>query len=447
MTAEAPRGHLLRILGVVFGVAVALGNTIGAGILRSPSAIATGVESVGIILALWFAGALHAALDANLFVEMGTALPKVGGPYVYARRALGDVPGLVVGWSIWCSKLAGIAAGAVSFANFFAILVPAAEPRQAGIAVAIQLVLYGANVLGLREGRALQEATSFLKAGALLAFAIVAVFAVPAKAASVLPSPQTALTWIGIATAYQLIRGAYSGWDAPLYFLEESQAPSKTLPRALFFGLLVTSSLYVLVNAALLYALGVHGVAASALPFMTVLQKAAGSFASALFAIGAMITVLSMANANIMSNPRVLLALSRDHLLPHQLGFVNAGGSPQLALLMTAMGSIALAATGSFIFVFGLIGTLDTVAGVIVIIAFFALRRREPNLARPFRAIGYPALPILALAIELFLLVLFNAADRRGFLAVIVLSALCVPLAWIARRNRLDRSVRHETGS
>ena len=119
MPADASRGNLLRILGVAFGVAVALGNTIGAGILRSPSAIATGIESVGIILTLWSLGALHAALDANIFVELGTALPEVGGPYVYSRRALGDVAGLVVGWSIWCSKLAGIAAGAVSFARRF----------------------------------------------------------------------------------------------------------------------------------------------------------------------------------------------------------------------------------------------------------------------------------------------------------------------------------------
>jgi len=445
MSAQASHGNLLRILGVAFGVAVALGNTIGAGILRSPAAIAASVDSGAIILALWFAGALHAALDANLFVEMGTALPKVGGPYVYARRALGDVAGLVVGWSIWCSKLAGIAAGAVSFANFFVILVPAAEPRQAGIAIAIQLVLYGANVLGLREGRALQQATSFLKAGALLAFAIVAVFAVPTEASAVLPSPRTAITWVAIAGAYQLIRGAYSGWDAPVYFLEESQAPAKTLPRALFAALLLSSAIYLIVNAALLYALGVHGVAASALPFMTVLRAVAGPFASILFAIGAMITVLSMANANIMSSPRILLALSRDGLLPHRLGFVNAGGSPQLALLMTAIGTLALAATGSFIFVFGLIGTLDTVSGVIVIVAFFALRRSEPRLERPFRAIGYPVLPAIALAIELFLLVLFNAADTRGFLAVIALSALCVPLAWIARRGRMDKPVPNET--
>jgi APA family basic amino acid/polyamine antiporter len=445
MPAEISRGHLLRILGVAFGVAVALGNTIGAGILRSPSTIAGSVNSAGIILALWLAGAIHAALDANIFVELGTAMPEVGGPYVYSRRALGDVAGLVVGWSIWCAKLAGIAAGAVSFANFFAILVPAATSRQAGIAVAVQLVLYGANILGLREGRALQEITSFLKAAALLAFAIAAIFAVPPEAAALMPSPRAAITWIGIAGAYKLIRGAYSGWDASLYFLEESHEPSKTLPRALFLGLALTSLLYLIVNASLLYALGTERMAETALPFMAVLKTLAGPLASVLFAIGAMITVLSMANANIMSAPRILFALSRDRLLPHRLGTVNAGGSPQTALLMTSVGSIALAATGSFVFVFGLIGTLDTVAGLLVIVAFFVLRRRAPDLARPFRAIGYPLLPAVALAIEVFLLVVFNAADREGFIAAAALGAVCVPFAWIARRNRLDKSVPHET--
>lgn len=443
--AAAPRGNLLRILGVAFGVAVTLGNMIGSGILRSPASIAASVGSVGLILLLWLLGALHSAIDANVFVEMGTALPQVGGPYVFSRRALGDIGGLVVGWSIWCSKLAGIAAGAVSFANFFAILVPTAEPRQAGIAVAVQLVLYGANILGLREGRALQEATSFLKAVALLGFAVAAVFAVPPEATALLPSPAAAITWVGIAGAYKLIRGAYSGWDAPLYFSEESQTPAKTLPRALFWGLGFTSILYLVVNASLLYALGPQRVAQSALPFMAVLQPLAGPLASAIFAVGAMITVLSMANANIMSAPRILFALSRDRLLPRQLAFVNAGGSPQLALLMTGVGSIALAATGSFVIVFGLIGTLDTVAGLLVIVAFFVLRRREPDLARPFRALGYPLLPALALAVEIFLLVVFNAADKVGFLAAAALGVACVPFAWIARRNRLDKSVPNET--
>jgi APA family basic amino acid/polyamine antiporter len=432
----APRNHLLHILGVAFSVAVALGSMIGSGVLRSPQAVAAGVESTGIILLLWLAGALHAALGANVLVELGTSVPRDGGPYVFTHRALGDVPGLIVGWSSWGATVAGVAAAAVSFANFFAILVPAMASHEAGIAIALQIVLYGTNILGLREGRALQEVSSFAKALLLLAFAVAAAFAIPARAAIGLPTPATAITWIGVIGAYQLIRGAYAGWDAPIYFSEENTAPAHSIPRGVFAGVALTSFLYLAVNVGLLRALGPHGTAQSALPFMTVLRGVAGPLASVFFAVGAMTTVLSCANANIMIAPRVLFALARDRLLPHRLAAVNAGGSPHVAYLMSGIASIALAATGQFALVFGLIGTLDTLSSLLMVTSFFVLRRREPGLARPYRSLGYPFLPALLFGVEVVLLVLFNAADLRGFLAAGALSALCVPFAWVAHRAR-----------
>ena len=432
----APRSHLLNILGVTFSVAVALGSMIGSGVLRSPSAVAHSVESTGIILLLWLAGALHGALGANVMVELGTTVPRDGGPYVFTHRAMGDVPGLIVGWASWGATVAAVAAAAVSFANFFATLFPSWEPREAGLAIALQLILYGTNIMGLREGRALQETTSFAKAALLLGFAVAAVFAVPARAAALMPSPAAAFTWVGVIGAYQLIRGAYAGWDAPIFFSEENSAPTRSIPRGVFGGLAVASLLYLAVNASLLHALGPHAVAQTDLPFRTVLSHVAGPLASVLFAVGAMVTVLSCANANIMIAPRVIFALARDRLLPHRLAAVNAGGSPQFAYLMSAVASIALSATGKFALVFGLIGTFTTLTGLLTVVSFFVLRRREPGLVRPFRAFGYPYLPALFLVIEIVLLILFNAADRNGFLAAVILSALCVPFAWIAHRAR-----------
>lgn len=436
-TAEAaPRNHLLHILGVAFSVAVALGSMIGSGVLRSPSAVAASVESTGVILLLWLAGALHAGLAANVLVELGTTVPRDGGPYVFTHRAMGDVPGLIAGWSTWGATVAGVAAAAVSFANFLAILVPSLAPREAGIAIALQLVLYGTNILGLREGRALQETTSFAKAVLLLAFAAATVFAVPPAAAKLMPSPAAAITWIGIVGAYKLIRGAYAGWDAPIYFSEENASPGHSIPRGVFIGLAFTSLLYLAVNASLLHGLGPQGTAQSALPFMAVLHSVAGPFASLLFAIGAMTTVISCANANIMIAPRVIFALARDRLLPRSLAAVNSGGSPHYAYLISGLASIALSATGQFVLVFGLIGTLDTLTGLLTVASLFVLRTREPSLPRPYRAIGYPFLPALAFAIDAVLMVLFNAADIRGFVAAAALSALCVPFAWIAHRAR-----------
>lgn len=431
-------GHLLRLLGVGFGVAIGVGEIIGSGILRSPSAIAGTLHNSGVIIALWSFGALHALLGANILAEMGTALPLEGGQPVYARRAFGDIGGLIVGWSIYASHLAGIAAASVVFADFLAGLWPFASAHTAVIALAIQCLLYGLNAIGLREGRFVQIATSLAKTALLAAFIGTAVWLgahESAHTALLIPlAPAGLLAYVG---AYHLIVGAYAGWAAPVVFAEENVAPARSLPSALLLGIVITGGLYVLINAALLFALGTGGTAASSLPFVTVLDRVAGSWASLVFVIGAMVTVTSCANANIMIAPRILFALSRDRLLPSAFQAVNDGGSPYMGFALTALGSMALAATGSFRLVFGLIGTLNSGSGLITDLTWFVLRKREPDLPRPFRAILSPWLPALLVLVDGTLLVLFTATDRPGAIVAVVLCLLCVPLALIARRARL----------
>lgn len=440
MSSVASRGHLLRLLGATFGVAVGVGEMIGAGILRSPSAIAASVHESGVIILLWSLGALHALLGANVLAELGTALPKAGGQYVYARRAFGDIAGLVVGWTIFASHLAGIAATSVVFADFFGLLWPAASGHTGMIAVAVQCLLYASNAVGLREGRALQEITSLAKALLLAAFIVAAVW-VGAHGADRAPlSPTVHLAPVGFLAyigAYQLIAGAYAGWAAPVVFAEENVTPATSIPRALFVGIFIAGILYVLVNATLLFALGSGGTASSNLPFSIVLHRVGGVSISTLFVIGAMVTVMSCSNANIMVAPRILFALSRDRLLPSTLQAVNEGGSPYLGFALTAVLSIVLATTGAFRMVFGLIGTLNALSGVITDVSFFALRRREPGLPRPFRAILSPWAPALVVAIDGGLFVLFAASDLKGALVAAALCAICVPFGFVARRARV----------
>ncbi|HEY1708937.1 MAG TPA: APC family permease [Rhizomicrobium sp.] len=436
--ASASQNHLLRLLGVTFGVAVTVGTMIGSGILRSPNLIAAGVPDTAIILALWVFGAVHAALGANLFAELGTAVPQAGGPYVFAHRAFGDVGGLVVGWAVWISNCAGSAAASASFANFLPLLWPWAGDHQIGVAVAMQAALYIGNVAGLREGRAFQEITSLIKAVMLFVFIVAAICVADPHASAATASHPVAAAFgmAAIVGSYRMIRGAYSGWDAPVFFSEENVSPGATIPKALGIGLLATSILYIGVNAALLYALGPAGVAATPLPFSTVLAKLGGAVPATLFALTAMITVASCANANIMGAPRVIYSLSRDKLLPNIFQRVNTGGSPVFAFALTAVLTLGLAASGTFSTVFALIGTLNTATGVLVTIAFFVLRWREPGLARPFRALGYPVLPALLLIIDLVLFGLFSISDTKGVLFALALAAACVPFAWIAHRAR-----------
>jgi amino acid transporter len=436
-TAAAPaRGHLLKILGVTFGVAVAIGQIIGSGILRAPSAIAGEVPGLALILGLWALGAIQVLLAANLNAELGAALPRTGGGYNYVRRAMGDALGLVVGWTDALANMAGAAAASVSFAEFLPLLVPAAATHKIAVALSLQLALYAANITGLREGRALQELTSFLKAAMLLVFILVAVFlVVPEEPRTILSSP-VAFQWANIILAYQLIMGAYAGWNTPLAFAGENEAPEKSIPRALFLGILLTAVLYLGVNWALLHALLPAGVAASPLPFSVILRQIGGGIPSALFALTALVTVASCSNACIMTAPRVLFALGRDRLLPHAVTRVNTGGSPTVAYLMTAAGTLALAASGTFALVFGLIATLNAASGLLVDIAYWVLRVKEPQLPRPFRAIGYPVLPLIPVLVDAALVVLFTTADYTGGLVAVGLGLLCFPFAIVAHRAR-----------
>jgi APA family basic amino acid/polyamine antiporter len=433
-------GHLLKILGLTFGIAVSVGEAIGSGILRSPSIIAAAVPGIGIIIGLWALGGVQAFLQANILAEFGTALPKSGGNYVYARRAYGsvagDVAGLVVGWSNWLSKNAGTAAASVSFAEFLPLIWPDAGLHKIAVALTMQAALYAANIAGLREGRAVQEGTSLIKAAMLLVFVIAAtVLVAPAEPSTVLPPAQT-LQWAGIVLAYQLVVGAYAGWNSPLYFAGETTAPEKIIPKALAYGIALTGGLYIAVNWALLHALGLQGTASSPLPFSVVLERFGGTVPGVLFALTAMITVASCANANIMSAPRVLYALGDDGLLPRAFARVNRGGSPTVAFILTALVTLALAATGAFKLVFGLIATLNTVSAIVTEAGFFVWRAREPDVRRPFRAWAYPLLPGLAVLFDIALLFLFSWGDRIGMGVTIAMVLLCIPFAIVARRAR-----------
>jgi APA family basic amino acid/polyamine antiporter len=431
---SAKRGELLQVLGVTFGIAVAIGAMIGVGILRAPSIIARDIPDAYLILGLWLIALLHAVLEANVVAELATSMPRAGGPYVYVHRAFGDVGGLVVGWTTWMQRVASTAALSIAFAEFAAELWPALATATPAIAVAMQLVMFGFNIAGVREGRAVQEITSFLKAVALLGFcAAVYLFAPPHSAAG--PHIAAIAGWGAIIAAYQLIVGAYSGWYEPAFFSEETPNAARNLPRAMGIGLLLTAVLYLGINAALLHALSAAQIARYPLPFAAALAGG-GKIAVVAVAIFAMVSAASCANAGIMSAPRVLLALSRDGLLPAFFRNVNRGGSPAMATVFTAVAAILVSLTGSFTLAFGLIATLQSAAFVLVISALFVLRRREPGLSLPFRAVAYPWAPILVLGIDLVLLALFLNANWTGGLYAVLFWLLAVPFAIIARRAR-----------
>src|SRR5215217_960429 len=197
-------GHLLRVLGVGFGLAVIIGNTIGAGIFRAPGSIAAQLPSVGPFLLVWLAGAIYALLGAISLAELGTMIPRSGGQYVFSRYALGEYAGFIVGWSDWISSCGSTAAVALVVGAFSGALFPALEGKAPAIAAAVTIVFAVLQWRGIVWGSNIQNLTSLLKAVAFLAL-IVAAFVLGSGGAltSSQPSSTSAVTMTAVVLSLQ----------------------------------------------------------------------------------------------------------------------------------------------------------------------------------------------------------------------------------------------------
>ena len=257
-------GRLLRVLGVGFGLAVTIGNTIGAGIFRAPGEVARHLPDGMLFLAAWTAGGLYALLGAIQIAELGTMIPRSGGQYVFARHALGDYAGFVVGWSDWISTCGTTAAVSIVVGEFTGALVPALRGRAPAVAVIVASAFAIVQWRGIRAGSMVQNVTSLLKAAAFVVL-IGAAFAfggqTPATTDNVVPIPSGLALGTAFVLALQSVIYTYDGWTGVVYFGEEVQEPGKAIPRSLFGGVLSIIVIYLLVNLALLHVLPVSKIA------------------------------------------------------------------------------------------------------------------------------------------------------------------------------------------
>src|SRR5688500_4622688 len=259
---------LLRILGVAFGVAVVLGSSIGAGILRTPGPVAALAGGGYTAVLLWAAGGLFALLGASALADLATSIPKSGGFYVFARRALGDGFGFTIGCADWFCNCTFVAYGAVTVGEYVAMLVPAASPYVTAVAAVVILLFTALQMLGMRVSSRVQEVTSFIKASVFIVLiAAILLFAEPVAAGAAASTAVRAVpTFLGVVLALQLVLGAYDGWQSATYFAGEDRNPARNLPRSLIGGVLIVMAVYVLMNVALVRVLPPETLAGSTLP-------------------------------------------------------------------------------------------------------------------------------------------------------------------------------------
>jgi basic amino acid/polyamine antiporter, APA family len=434
------KGRLLQVLGVSFGVAVLIGNTILIGILRTPGDVAARLPSPVLFLGVWLVGGLYALLGALSLAEPGAMLARSGGQYVIVRRGLGEYPGFVVGWSDWISTCGPIALGAMVFTEYLEPLVPPLAghrvPAGVGLVLLFGLLLWR----GIRVGDLTQQILSAAKAlafGGLIAVCLLA--PVPAAGAATAAAHPSGIALVtAIVLALQAVVYTYDGWTGPLYFGEETREPGRAIPRSMVLGVLLVILIYVLVNGAFVRVLGIGRLAGD--PFVAASAGKAifGERGDLVIRTLVLISILSGMNACALMAPRVLLAMSRDCLLPGAFVTVNAGGTPTVAH-WTGIGVAAgFIVTGTFNTVLALCAFFFVANYTLSFLSVFALRRKEPDTPRPWRVPGYPFTTGLALAGSLAFLAGSAWSDWGNTWKSMVLLGISYPVyrVIVARRGR-----------
>ncbi len=389
---------LPREIGILGSTAIVVGTIIGSGIFLVPHNVALQVGSVFSLYLVWIVGGALALAGALSLAELGAAMPEAGGIYVYLREAYGKLFAFLYGWGSLLVIDAGSAATlAVAFGIYASAFFPLTPIDQKLLGAVVIAVLTLINILGVRKGTAVQTIFTIAKLGGLAIIIGCAIFLpplAPAVASHPLPTPHTTLSSFGVALVGVL--WAYQGWHQLSYTAGEVKNPSRALPIGFFLGTSIIVVVYLAANAAYLHVLPLsvlaehQRVAATAMQFL--IGPRGSRFVSALI----LCSIFGALNGTILTAPRVYYAMAKDGVFFRIVSRVHPKyQTPATALVVLGAWSTLLAVSGSFeelytYVIFAMwIFSAAAIAGVII------LRRRLPDLHRPYLVWGYPVLPIV----------------------------------------------------
>jgi basic amino acid/polyamine antiporter, APA family len=420
-----------------------VGNMIGVGIFTTPGRIAALLPSSGLIFTAWTLGALLAICGALSYAELGAAYPQAGGNYVFLRESYGPVWGFLYGWSAaFITQSGTVAILAVGFTKYAGIQDPVLVQ---GTSIGLILFFGFLNYLGVKVGAGVVDAITFLKMLAILGFAGAAAFFGQGHLSNIHPVwPAEGGRWIasGFAMALIPIMYTYSGWNATVYVGGEVAQPKRTIPLSLLLGVFLTAGLYLLLNVIYVYALPVpqmQGVIAIAKAASGQLfSPAAANLVSFFIAF----SVLGCLNATLLTAPRIPFAMAQSGYFPERFGVVHPKyRTPSAAIVLQVVWASLLALWGGIDHTnfYRLLDDYVTVPSLLMnaltVSALFYLRRKKPDLERPYRAWGYPVLPCLFIAVVLWMVANEVHHDPKAAVAGIFMVACGIPFYLYFRKR------------
>lgn len=426
---------LKRCLGLFVCTMLVVGNMIGTGIFTTPGRVAEKLPSSGLILLAWCLGGFLALCGALSYAELGASYPEAGGNYVFLREAYGPLFGFLYGWTAaFITQSGTIAILAVGFTKYAGIT--SAIHVQA-CAVGLILFFGFLNYIGVKIGAGIVSAITFLKVLSIMALVVAGAFWGQGSVSHFTPAfPLETDPWLGaaLATALIPIMYTYSGWNATVYVGSEVDRPWRTIPLSLLSGVLITGALYLLLNGLYLYALPVPQmkgvIAIAAIASQALFSPGVARLLSGMIAF----SVLGCLNATLLTAPRIPFAMARDGYFFRPFGKVHKRfQTPSTAILLETLWGALLALWGGIDHknFYRLLDDYVTVPSLMMnaltVSAIFILRKTKPDLPRPYKAWGYPVLPLCFMGIISWMVINEILQDRQAALAGLAMVAAGIP--------------------
>ncbi len=414
--SEASSPGLRRALGPWSAAAIVVGTIIGSGIFLVPKAMVNQVGSVEMVFLTWAVGGLLSLFGALSYAELGAAMPEAGGEYVYLREAYGPFWGFLYGWTqMWVAKSGSIASMATGLFYYAATFRPeldevvCAIPLPLGpgggpleirygqiVGGVVILGLAGVNYFGVRLGGRVQVFVTAAKVGLLAAIILIGLGGGQGEAANLRSSTPAVGGLAGFFAALVAALWAYDGWNNLSMAASEVSRPQRNVPLALVAGTLAVMGVYLAANLAYFYVLPAASVAASDRVAAEMMRRILGSPGAAAVSIAAIVSIFAALNGSILSGARVPYAMARDGVFFKPAGRVHSVyGTPGVSIFALSGWAAVLVFSGRYEQLFTYVIFASWILYGMTAVSVITLRRKRPQLARPYRAFGYPIVPLL----------------------------------------------------
>jgi APA family basic amino acid/polyamine antiporter len=428
---------LKRVLSLLDATMINAGGIIGSGIFMVPATVAMFTGSASLFFMVWIAGGIVSLFGALSVAELGAAMPRAGGQYVYLSEAYGPVWGYLYGWSaVAVINTASIAAVGVAFSEYLRFFFPITDVSIKGIAVATIVLLTIINILDVKSGARFQNVFTISKLGAIFGIIILGLVMEGGSNQNLSPffSDQSFTELVGpLGLAMVSVLWTFDGWIFITYVAGEVKNPGRNIPLSLIFCMLIVVTIYLLLNYVLIYTLGFTGMNGSDLVVSDAASVFLGNKGAAIVTLIILISLIGANNGFVLTSARINYAMAKDKLFFYQASQIHPRfKSPANALIIQCVWASLLTFTGTFnqlitYIIFASWIFYGMSAGAVII-----LRNKKPDMERPYKTPVYPWIPIIFILFAIFLTIntIIEAPRDAAIGAGIILAGLPMYYYW-----------------